>query len=65
MNWEGACASEYQIQISDDDESWTNINEITDGKAGKIDFDFSQSQPVFVRICKLQKAMPAYGVFVI
>ena len=62
MNWEGACASEYQIQISDDDESWTNIKEITDGKAGKIDFDFDQVTARFVRIYASKRAMPAYGV---
>lgn len=62
LNWEGACASEYQIQISDDDESWTNIKEITDGKAGKIDFDFDQVTARFVRIYASKRAMPAYGV---
>ena len=50
LNWEGACASEYQIQISDDDDSWPNIKEVTDGKDGKIAFDFDQVTARFVRI---------------
>ena len=62
LNWEGACASEYQIQISDDDDSWTNIKEVTDGKAGKIDFDFDQVTARFVRIYASKRAMIAYGV---
>lgn len=32
--WERACAVEYEVQLSDDGQSWTTVRRVTDGREG-------------------------------
>ncbi|MCI9094421.1 MAG: hypothetical protein HFF36_11660, partial [Coprobacillus sp.] len=45
LNWEGAGAKQYKVQISDDAKNWTDLTHITDGKGGivKLEYDGSKS----------------------
>ena len=44
LNWEGAGAKEYKVQISDDAENWTDLTHVTDGKGGMTRFEYDGSQ---------------------
>ena len=44
LNFEGAGAKEYKIQISDDAINWTDITHVTDGKGGLVNFEYDGSQ---------------------
>ncbi len=44
LNWEGAGAKEFKVQISDDAQHWTDITHITDGKGGVTKFEYDGSQ---------------------
>ncbi|MGN1182748.1 MAG: discoidin domain-containing protein, partial [Faecalibacillus sp.] len=61
LNWEGACAKEYQLQVSTDGKTWQDIEHITDGKSGVITFTYDQE--VIARYVKMKGIEPAtqYG----
>ncbi len=44
LNWEGAGAKEYKIQISDDAKNWTDLTHVTDGKGGITRFEYDGTQ---------------------
>ncbi|WP_418552946.1 discoidin domain-containing protein, partial [Longibaculum muris] len=42
LEWEGAYAKEYKLQVSEDGENWTDISHVTDGKAGITEFNYEE-----------------------
>ena len=59
LNWEGAGAKEYKIQVSDDAKEWKDITHITDGNGGIDEFDYDN---VTGRYVKMQGLEPG-GVY--
>ncbi len=50
LNWETACASAYQIQISNNATSWTTVWSTTSGASGIITIDFTATSARYVRM---------------
>lgn len=61
LNWEGAYGKAYRIQVSSDQKTWTDIQVVTDGRAGIIEHKLSQ--PVQGRYVRMQgdEAATKYG----
>jgi hypothetical protein len=59
LNWEAAYATAYEIQVSDDNESWKTIVNVTNG-AGGIDEHTVSASGRYVRILGTKRATP-YG----
>jgi glucosylceramidase len=49
LNWESACAREYQIQVSNDGADWTTVADVRDGHAG-VDERRVAAQGRYVRV---------------
>lgn len=58
--WEGAYATSYKIQFSEDEEKWIDRYQVTDGKGGVQTVDVT-GKARYVRIYMDKKALPAYG----
>lgn len=51
LNWEGAYGKAYRIQVSSDQKTWTDVQVVTDGRAGIIEHQLPQSvQGRYVRM---------------
>ncbi|MBR1929893.1 MAG: discoidin domain-containing protein [Lachnospiraceae bacterium] len=60
--WENAAAKEYQIQVSNDGENWTDVYTVTDGRNAETrtgSFDAVSAR--FVRLYGTVKTMAIYG----
>lgn len=60
LSWEGAYAKSYEIQFSDDEESWTTQYATSDCTGGIETLDISGNTR-YVRIYMNEKQLPAYG----
>ncbi len=60
LMWEGAYATSYQLQFSDDEENWDTKYRTSDCKGGTEELKISGNAR-FVRIWMDKKALPAYG----
>ena len=60
LMWEGAYATSYKLQFSDDEENWTTKYQTSDCKGGTENLEVSGNTR-FVRILMDKKALPAYG----
>lgn len=51
LDWEGACATDYKIQISSNGKNWKDLSVVNDGKSGERTFDYAdQSIARYVRV---------------
>ncbi|MTW87675.1 hypothetical protein F3157_18835 [Virgibacillus dakarensis] len=50
LNWEIAYADGYQIQVSDDGETWTDVYSTTSGDGGIDEIDFEDTEARYVRM---------------
>lgn len=60
IHWEGAYASAYKIQTSNDEMNWTDIYTVVNGAGGVDDLSIA-GQGRFVRLLGLERALSAYG----
>ncbi|MFF2483324.1 chitobiase/beta-hexosaminidase C-terminal domain-containing protein [Paenibacillus sp. NPDC058071] len=60
LNWETAYAKSYQIQVSSNESSWTDVYSTTTGDGGVDDVSFNETNARYVRIYGTQRAT-AYG----
>lgn len=60
LNWEGACATKYKIQVSDNAQEWKDVSDITDGKAGIRELTYDE--PVAGRYVRML-ASEAAGIY--
>ena len=60
LMWEGAYATAYKIQFSDDEENWRDVYTNNSCKGGNETIDLSGSAR-YVRIYMTDKALAAYG----
>jgi hypothetical protein len=57
LNWQTAYATEYRIEVSDDDASWKTVLEVTDGDGG-IDDHTVSAKGRYVRMSGTKRATP-------
>ena len=50
LNWEGACATDYKVQVSNNAKNWKDVAHITDGKFGIRELSFDDVQGRYVRV---------------
>ncbi|MFZ6648485.1 discoidin domain-containing protein [Undibacterium sp. TJN25] len=60
IDWENAHATEYQIQVSNDNANWTTIKSITGSNGGVEDFPNLSASGRYLRINGLKRSTP-YG----
>ncbi|MCD1257275.1 family 16 glycosylhydrolase [Paenibacillus athensensis] len=60
LNWEAAYAKAYQIQVSSNATSWTDVYSTTTGDGGIDDVSFTSTTARYVRVYGTQRAT-AYG----
>lgn len=56
--WEGAYASEYAIELSVDDETYTEVFSTTTGTGGNVDHIFEQTETRYIRIQLIKRGTP-------
>ena len=62
--WEAAYAKKYELQTSDDGQTWTTIYTNNDGQGGREHISFPPVTARWVRIMGLQRATPfGYSIF--
>lgn len=61
IDWEGAFAREYRIQISTDGKAWEDIYSEKNSKGSKERFSFSPVEASYVRLCCDKRALENYG----
>ncbi|MFC0216591.1 discoidin domain-containing protein [Paenibacillus chartarius] len=61
LNWEGAYAKSYKIQVSSDELNWTDVYSTTASNGGIEDLALSGTGR-YVRLYATQRAMAQYGV---
>ena len=59
LNWEGAYAKEYKLQVSEDAENWTDITHVTEGKVGITEFNYEE--PATGRYVRMLGVEPVGG----
>ncbi|MCR5836754.1 MAG: discoidin domain-containing protein [Lachnospiraceae bacterium] len=60
LYWEGAFAKAYNIQVSNDENNWSQVYSTTTGNGGNQQLNIN-TQARYVRINMTQKQLPAYG----
>ncbi|MCD2346198.1 discoidin domain-containing protein [Clostridium guangxiense] len=60
IKWEGAYASQYVIEASDDEDTWHTISPVIDGKGGDEDIVVSGTGR-YVRLHLIKRALSNYG----
>ncbi|WP_224369553.1 discoidin domain-containing protein [Hyalangium versicolor] len=60
LQWEGAYAKAYKLQVSNDNSTWTDVYSTTTGDGGTDDVTVSGSGR-YVRVLGTQRALTAYG----
>jgi hypothetical protein len=60
LNWEAAYAKEYDLEVSDDGESWSTVQHVTDGHGSTEEFPVS-TRGRYVRMVGTKRATP-YGL---
>ena len=60
LYWEGAYAKEYKIQVSNDEENWSDVYVNSDCKGGNEDLNIIANAR-YVRVYMTKKALEAYG----
>jgi hypothetical protein len=61
LNWEGAYATAYQLQTSNDAATWTTVYSTTTNTGGKNKIVFSASNVRYVRMYGTARSLSAYG----
>lgn len=59
--WENARAKEYNLQVSEDGESWQTVKNVKDSPVGGETIEFAPVAARFVRIHGVSRVMEAYG----
>ena len=59
--WENARAKEYELQVSEDGESWQTVQVVKDSPVGGETIEFAPVDARFVRIQGVSRVMEAYG----
>lgn len=59
--WENARAKEYNLQVSEDGESWQTVKNVKDSPVGGETIEFASVAARFVRIHGVSRVMEAYG----
>lgn len=59
--WENARAKEYNLQVSEDGESWQTVKNVKDSPVGGETIEFAPVAARFVRIQGVSRVMEAYG----
>lgn len=60
IQWEGAFATAYKVQVSNDESTWTDVYSTTTGDGGVDDLTLTGSGR-YVRVYGTQRALAAYG----
>ena len=60
LYWEGAYAKKYKIQVSNDEENWSDVYVNSDCKGGNEDLNITANAR-YVRVYMTKKALEAYG----
>lgn len=55
INWEAAYAKQYEIEVSDDNTTWTTVKQVTDGRGGLEEHDVS-ARGRYVRLVGTRRA---------
>ena len=62
IRWESASASEYEVLISMDGQSWNSVATIRDGLQGeKRTLAFTPSKAKFIKVLGTKRAVPTFG----
>lgn len=59
--WENARAKEYDLQVSQDGESWQTVQNVKDSPVGGETIEFAPVEARYVRIQGISRVMEAYG----
>ena len=59
--WENARAKEYELQVSEDGESWQTVKNVKDSPIGGETVEFAPVNARYVRIQGVSRVMEAYG----
>ncbi|MCP4640770.1 MAG: hypothetical protein GY851_10070 [bacterium] len=54
INWERACATEYEVQVSTDGEKWRRLYRVTDGKPGVRELTGNTGKGRYIRVLCLK-----------
>lgn len=60
LDWEGACATDYKIQVSSNAKNWHDISYVTDGKSGEKIFEYSE--PIIAKYVRVECLKPS-GIY--
>ncbi|MFF2480539.1 discoidin domain-containing protein [Paenibacillus sp. NPDC058071] len=60
IEWEGAYAKSYKIQVSNDETTWTDVYTTSSGNGGTDDITL-EGNGRYVRVFGTERALPAYG----
>ena len=64
IHWETACATDYQIQLSDDAKSWQTIHEETAGQGGKAVHPDASGKGRYLRVlCRKANSFGLYSIW--
>ncbi|MFH5801946.1 family 16 glycoside hydrolase [Haladaptatus sp. CMAA 1911] len=61
LEWEAAYATEYEIQVSNDDTNWTTVYTETNGDGNQDVITFEPTTARYVRVYGQTRALPQYG----
>ena len=60
VTWEGAYASEYKVQVSNDASNWQDVATVTNGAVGLAEIRFDKVNARYVRILGVKRGT-VYG----
>ena len=58
IDWEGAFASEFELQVSTDDVNFTTVYSTTTGEGGAVDYKFEDTPARYVKISLHKRGTP-------
>ena len=61
IQWERACGTRYQIQVSEDKTNWTTVYEMNHGDGAADDLFFTPVKARYVRMFGLERVNPWWG----
>ncbi|MFF2908378.1 discoidin domain-containing protein [Paenibacillus sp. NPDC057934] len=61
IDWENAYSKAFEIQVSDDEKTWTPVYSTKNNQSTKTDESFS-AKGRYVRLYSTQRSQPAYGI---
>ena len=61
LNWEGAYATDYLVQVSNNASDWTTVHTQVGGNGGIDDISFTETSGQYVRIYATKRGLGDYG----